>query len=246
VLVFIDETWQKIGTRDVGALGAVAIPQSAYDGFCREVFAWKSRILGAVELNDKELKGTNLFAKAAFRREALHGDSTMLAAAREVFGSLRKYRANAFVVWTHDPSLLTLRNPSTTSLSDPYKALLYDLRGFLRAGPTRQVCSLNFDQRTVREDEGTACAVQNLLVRSSGDWRRRFMHVPNFTVSSVSPGLQSADVITYLGPFFSDEAVRPELHPYLEQLRQLARFRARSRLRTCIREVAAREAVESS
>jgi hypothetical protein len=238
VLVFIDETWQKVDGREVGGLGAVAISQEAYNGFCREVFAWKARILGAVELNDSELKGSNLFSRAAFRRQRLHGDSRMIAAAQELFISLRKYHAQAFVVWTHDPSLLTLRNPSSTALSDPYKALLYDVRAYLRKQPSQIMCSLNFDQRAIREDEATACAVQNLLVRSHGDWRRLFMHVPNFTVSSVSPGLQAADVVTYLGACFSCTDARPELGPFLQELHSLARYRPRNgRQRTFIREI---------
>ena len=241
MLVFIDETWQKVDGREIGGLGAVAIPQQAYNRFCREVFAWKARVLGAVELNDSELKGSNLFARAAFRRQRLHGDSRMVEAANELFVSLRKYRAKAFVVWTHDPSLLTLRNPSSTALSDPYKALLYDVRAYLRKLPGQHMCSLNFDQRAIRDDEATACAVQNLLVRSRGDWRRLFMHVPNFTVSSVSPGLQAADVVTYLGACFSREDARPELAPFLGEVRRLARHRPHNgRQRTFIRQIEAR------
>lgn len=202
------------------------------------MFAWKARILGAVELNDCELKGSTVFAKAAFKRQAANGDSKMLQAASELFGSLRKYRARAFVVWTQDQTLLTLRNPSTTALSDPYKALLYDLRAYMRTC-RRRLAHLNFDQRQVGNDEATACAIQNLLVRARG-WRS-FLHVPNFTVSSVSPGLQAADIVAYLGARFSDAGDRPELGPFLDELRAMATYRAGSAGRkTGIREVETR------
>ncbi len=112
---------------------------------------------------------------------------------------------------------------------------------YLRTLPGQPTGSLNFDQRAVREDEATACAISNLLVRSRGDWRRRFMHVPNFTVSSVSPGLQAADVVTYLGACFSSVDARPELTPYLDEVRHLAHYLSRSgRQRTFIREIEAR------
>lgn len=238
MLVFIDESWQQVGGRRVGALGAVAIPQRAYNPFCREVYAWKARILGAVELNDCELKGNDVFAKAAFKRQAAAGDSKMLQAAWELFGSLRRYRARAFVVWTQGQALLTLRNPSTTALSDPYKALLYDLRRYMSMH-RRRLAHLNFDQRQVGTDERTACAIQNLLVRARG-WRG-FLHVPNFTVSAVSPGLQAADLVAYLGARFSDERDRPELGPFLEELRAMATHRAEGRRRkTAIREIETR------
>jgi len=51
MLFFVDESWQTLQGSDIGALGAVAIAQSEYNHFCREVFAWKSRLLGATELD---------------------------------------------------------------------------------------------------------------------------------------------------------------------------------------------------
>jgi hypothetical protein len=45
--------------------------------------------------------------------------------------------------------------------------------------------------------------------------------VPNFTVSSVSPGLQAADVIAYLGARLAPGQDRPELQPYVDRMRGL-------------------------
>lgn len=220
MLFFVDESWQQVGDLDVGALGAVAIPQSDYNGFCREVFTWKRRVLGATELSDCEIKGTSIFAKAAFKARDTRGASRLLEAGDEMFHTLRKYHAKVFVVWTRHPSLLTLRNPTATALSLPYKKLLYQLRSHMRDRPG-YLASLNFDQRSVKEDAATACAVSNFLVRTRG-WRNSFMHVPTFTVSSVSPGLQAADLVAYLGAHFADESVRPELRPYLDRTRSLS------------------------
>ncbi len=247
MLFFVDETWQKVGGIDVGALGAVAIEQTAYNAFCREVFKWKRRVVNATELKDGEVKGTNLFAKSAFRRQAIHGDSSQLKAASEMFKSLEKYDAQVFVVWTRDPTLLTLRNPNSTALSDPYKAMLYDMRWLMTnvQGPGRTpVGSLNFDQRAIRQDESTACAVQNFLVRTVG-WWRYFQHVPNFSVSSVSPGLQAADVVAYLGAHFADETARPALQPYLARLERLVHaYEHKGKSRRCLREIETRDVVK--
>jgi hypothetical protein len=75
MLFFIDETWQTIAGRRVGALGAVAIPQGQYNGFCGSMYAMKEKELGASELMHSEIKGQSCFAKSAFKHQALHGDS---------------------------------------------------------------------------------------------------------------------------------------------------------------------------
>jgi len=69
--------------------------------------------------------------------------------------------------------------------------------------------------------EATAGAIQNYMVRTRGGWEHHFLSVPNFTVGSVSPGLQAADVIAYLGARLASGQDRPELQPYIERMRGL-------------------------
>jgi hypothetical protein len=52
-------------------------------------------------------------------------------------------------------------------------------------------------------------------------WEQMFIQVPNFTVSAVSPGLQSADVIAHFGAHLADPTIGPELVPYLDRVRAL-------------------------
>lgn len=218
MLFFVDETWQAVSGRQVGALGAVALPQHTYNYFCKSVFGFKHGILGAQELMDSEIKGQRCFAKAAFKREKHYGDSHWLAAADKMLSTLAAFGARIFVIWTTDPELLTLRNPATRSLSKPYKQLLFDMRGLMEHDAPDRLGSLNFDLRGTREDEATAAAIQNYMVRTRGGWPRHFIQVPNFTVSSVSPGLQAADMITFLGPNLYDLEARPELQPYIARM----------------------------
>lgn len=219
MLFFVDETWQTLGRGEkVGALGAVALPQGSYNDFCSAVFRIKREALGADELWDSEIKGTRCFARAVFKRQALHGDSHWLEVADRLFEKLAAFRARVFIIWTTHPDLLDLRNPHSTSLSEPYKQLLFDMRGLMQHKAPSKLGSLNFDLRGTREDERTAAALQNYLVRTRGDWRRHFVQVPNFTVSSVSPGLQAADMITFLGPHLSPASDRPELREYIGRM----------------------------
>src|SRR5947208_2784365 len=82
--------------------------------------------------------------KAAFKRQAIHGDSYMLKAADELFDTLGRSGARAFVIWTKNPNLLTLRNPHSTALGKPYKQLLFDLRAFMANEAPRSLGTLNF------------------------------------------------------------------------------------------------------
>ena len=219
MLFFVDETWQTLaGGLKVGALGAVALSQDSYNDFCSAVYGIKREILGSKELWDSEIKGTRCFARAAFKRQHLHGDSHWLAVADRLFEKLAAFQARLFVIWTTHPGLLDLRNPQSTALSEPYKQLLLDMRALMRNEAPGRLGSLSLDLRGTREGERTAAALQNYMVRTRGGWREHFVQVPNFSVSSVSPGLQAADMIAFLGPHLSPTSDRPELNPYVGRM----------------------------
>ncbi len=200
----------------------------------------KRDVLGATELNHSEIRGQHAFTKAAFKRHEAHGDSHWIQAADRLFDLLERHRARTFAVWTDDPNFVSLRSAQTTTLSKPYKKLLYDFRAYMRSEAASRRGSINFDQRGLREDEAVGCAVQNFLVRTnqSAGWGRWFLQVPNFTVSAVSPGLQAADVVAHLVAHLKDPTERPELNPYIERVAKLA-FHAGppGRKQRCIRHV---------
>ena len=240
MLFFIDETWQTVGGQRVGALGAVAIPHDAYNGYCSAVYRMKKDILGADELMHSEIKGQRCFARAAFRHREHQGSSEMLDAAEELLEILGRVGARTFVIWTTNPTLLTLRQPHTAALSKPYKQLLFDCRALMERDAPGKLASLNFDLRGTREDEATACTMQNYMVRTRGGWDKHFICIPNFTVSAVSPGLQAADMIAYLGARMADPNDRPEIQPYIARMRALVYEYKRGgqagrRARTCRR-----------
>jgi hypothetical protein len=134
---------------------------------------------------------------------------------------LERHHAKVFVVWTTNTSYVSLRSTRTTALSMPYKQLLFDFRAYLTREARGRLGSINFDQRGVKEDEAAACTLQNYLVRTGGGWGGYVIQIPNFTVSSVSPGIQAADIVAHLGAHLADESVRPELAPYIEKMRGL-------------------------
>ena len=178
----------------------------------------KKTVLGATELMHSEIKGQNCFTKAAFKRQALVGDSHWIKAADRMLQILAAYQARVFVIWTTTPELLTLRQPHSTKLSEPYKQLLFDCRALMEREAPGRLASLNFDLRGTREDEATACTVQNYMVRTRGGWNQHFICIPNFTISAVSPGLQAADMVAYLGARLSTHTERPELQPFVGRM----------------------------
>lgn len=218
MLFFIDDSWQTIDGHPVGALGGVVIAAERYNDFCSAFYGIKKDVLGAQELSDSEIKGQAAFAKSAFKRQDLHGDSHWLKVIDKLFNCLARFNAKAFAIFTTDPTLLTLRNPSSTELSKPYKQMLFDFRAYMQNEAPDRLATLNFDLRGVREDEAAARAIQNFLVRTRGGWRDHFIQVPSFTVSSVSPGLQVADVVAYLAAHQFSATARSELQPYKARL----------------------------
>ena len=219
MLFFVDESWQTISGREIGALGGVGIPERRYNDFCREVFAFKRDVLGAKELSDCELKGSSCFAKSAFRHKESNGFSKLLDSADKMFKALDRYGAKVFAIWTSDPEMSLLKNAKTTAVSTPYKQLLFDMRAYIRNEAASRRGSINFDQRHATDDQATACAISNYLFKTRGDWSSRFVQIPNFTVSAVSPGLQAADLMIYLAPHLADPSHRPELVPYVEAMK---------------------------
>lgn len=224
MLYFVDETWQSVDGKEVGALAAVAIPRARYNAFCREVWQIKHNVLGAEELSECEIKGTSCFAKSAFRRLEKRGHSTLLQAADETFAAIEKYRGATFAVWTTHEEWMLLRNEQSTALSPPYRALLRDFmkhKQVIAKGQGRQGL-LFFDNRGFKEDLSAACAVQNFISRVGMEWRNHFMQVPHFTPSAVSPGIQAADLVAYLAAHRHDPDFRPVLKPYWKTVEKLA------------------------
>jgi hypothetical protein len=221
VLFFVDETWQEIEGSKVGALGAIGLKQTQYNAFAADVFAQKRSILEAQELMDHEVGGHRCLSKNQFRRKADSREAKWLDAADRFFDLLARHKARVFVIWTTNTELLTLRNPATTALTKPYKQLLFDFRAFMEGEAKGRLGSLNFDQRGSKEDAATACAISNYFYRTRGGWKEHFVLVPNFTVSAVSPGLQAADLVAYIGAHVGSPLARPELGPFIARLKGL-------------------------
>lgn len=224
VLFFVDESFQTIGGKAVGSLGAVAIPPALYNRFCKTVYRIKQEELGATELEHCEFKGNSFFSRAAFRYdESGKSESALFSAMSRLVGALEDADAHVFALWTVAPELLSLRAPGPPFLTKPYVELIRDFDRVMRNLPDERGF-LFFDQLGHKEDRRAACAIQNWMIRSSHHHtlNKRFLQLPHFTHSAVSPGLQAADLVAYLAAQQIDPSVRPELNDWWEAFSQFA------------------------
>jgi hypothetical protein len=227
VLFFVDESFQTVGGRKVGALGAVAFPDNRYNHFCGWVFKTKRDVLGATELLDCEMKGNDCFAKAAFTHQAqASSPSALLTSVDSVLAGLRSDGAVVFAVWTDQPELLTLRKAASTQLTKPYVDLLGTFAHFVQIQKTKERGSIFLDQLGHREDKHAACVLQNYIARSDQRifLQRNLIQVPHYTHSAVSPGLQVADLVAYLAAQQAAPQHRPELGVWWAKFAALGRY----------------------
>jgi hypothetical protein len=199
----------------VGSIGAVAIPEPHYNPFCGRIYRLKKDLLGATALDDCELKGNDHLAKAVFRYE--EGPNRILQCLDGVMGALREHEATVFASWTDQPDLLDLRRCDPQgNLSGPYVDLLCRFAALMDDRRLGRRGLLFFDQKDVRQDVRTGAALQNYIVRSQSRFvlQKHFVQVPHYTHSSISPGLQIADLVAHLACHQLAAGERPELEDW--------------------------------
>lgn len=227
LLVFVDESFQTIAGKKVGALGAVAIPTEHYNRFCAYVFKAKRERLGATELLEAELKATDFFSKSVFRDRDRGGRAGQrLVTIDDALRVLGELGGVTFAVWTDKPEVLSLRASDMHKLTEPYIALLTRVMGYVESRQGDGRALLFFDQLGHQQDRRAACSIQNYLVRTDGRNRLRksFIQIPHFTHSVVSPGLQMADLMAYLAARQAHPVERPELGEYWTKFAALAQY----------------------
>lgn len=163
MLFFVDESFQTLGGQQVGALGAIAIQAENYNKFCNTIYRAKRDLLGASELQHKELKGNTCLTKAQFHRLEKSGNSPLLDTVDALVSSLVECEATVFGLWTSKPELLSLHKVATTTqLTVPYIKLLHYF-ALCPSGPIQisgpPGCPLS---RPTRSCRGYACRLHDL------------------------------------------------------------------------------------
>lgn len=223
MLFFLDETEKVIDGITVGAIGAVAIPMNAYNGFCRRIYRIKQDELNAKSLDDKEIKGSDFLSKAAFKRLALSGYSPHLRTLDRLLEALADHGARVFALSTLDASTLDLRTDTGGILSQPYAHMLGQFARYMSNWPDHKGLLL-LDQMGMPQDKRATCAIQNYMARHAHRTvlQQRLIQIPNFTHSVVSPGVQVADVVAYLAEHELKPTARPELNDWIRRFKRLS------------------------
>jgi len=82
---FVDESWHKGRTEEIGVLAGVLGPRAAFERLARAMYAIRRKYYGEDHARDlrRELVGSSLFSNLSFRHQG-KGYSKNLAVAREV------------------------------------------------------------------------------------------------------------------------------------------------------------------
>ncbi len=190
---FIDESWHQGQREKVGVLAAAVGPRKDFDELGRFLFRMRKKYYGESNARDlrSELKGTNLFSNASFRRHEA-GYSKNLSVAREAieWTAATGIRFIGICIYGDtEPPLLT---PDIKALSTPFRELCVRI---LSCIPDEQIAHLVFDQR-LGAQEDISIAVHNYLAGIRDN--RKLYPNPLIGVSNVWPGLQLADMAAYV------------------------------------------------
>jgi hypothetical protein len=224
VQFFVDESFQQVAGRRVGALGCMAIPTGNYNRFCGAVFSIKREILGVENLSERELKGSNCFSRSLFRLRNSGTEPDYFKVMDQILTALARNGAIVFARWTDQPELLSLRNTRQDELTIPYQQLIRDFAYAQRIHGGGPRGAINLDQLGFKEDLHAACTIQNYIARSDTHsyLQSKLLQIPNYTHSAVSPGLQMADLIAFLAAQQTAPEERPELAEWWDQFAALS------------------------
>ena len=199
---FIDESWHKGPSEQIGVLAAAVGPRRDFDELGRFLFRIRRKYYGEQNARDlrSELKGANLFSNFSFRQHE-RGYSKNLSVAREAIewtGTTDIRFVGVCIYGNTDPPLLT---PNLKVLSAPFRELCVRVLSHV---PDDRSAQLVFDQRLGAQEQ-ISIAVHNYLAGIKDN--RKLHPIPLIGVSNVCPGLQLADLAAYiLGKYSAGDA----------------------------------------
>jgi hypothetical protein len=198
MLIYCDEAWRENQHgKKVGTLAAVAIPRTEYNGLSDRLFLAAQKYFGFENARTREIKGKILLNPYEFRREANDEQISMkLSFAREVLEELRSrsIRVFASVVYRRDQVDLLCEDPEL--LDRPYLYLMERIHEYMRELGAGRIATFTFDDRGLKQNARVAEAYRNFLSRSRiGRSFHTLLRSPFFAYSSISLGLQAADLV---------------------------------------------------
>jgi len=196
MLVFIDESeWPKpyaLGGYTVWA--AVALQPQLSKTFSREIFNLERKFWRISEPHEFEIKGRKLL-----NRRALTSPKKM-EFIEEVLSLCKRYQLLAFAVGMHQlgEPMLTCFGTEESRIFRVYHYLLERVEAMMQENYPDDMATVLLDSGGIKTDKRRAIAFGNFLYgHEAGKRMQRIVETPFFVDSTLTPGIQIADLFAY-------------------------------------------------
>ncbi|GBE29634.1 hypothetical protein BMS3Bbin04_00655 [bacterium BMS3Bbin04] len=203
--VFCDESYSSNSNIQSphSTLVGVAIPLVKLRSFSREMFNLKKEFFDVTELADFEIKGHKLLNRNKFKNTNSDLVDQYFEFIREVFGLCHRYEIKLFSVTLRMDGKedgLKCKTEDDLRLPIHYQFLLERINQHVKESSYISVATLVFDQMGQRTDRNRSAAFTNYMYKNVNGQRfaANVSIIPYFVDSSVSEGVQVADLLAYI------------------------------------------------
>jgi hypothetical protein len=196
MLIYIDESGKPHANdpHDYAVLGAITIHPCHQREFCNQVFNYKKRYWGVDDpVGERfELKGRLLLNRKGVQ------NSKNIKLVRNILKLCKRYRVTTFASIHPRPSPQNQEVMTVEYITRWYIVLLESINDFMLEMEPEHRAMIVFDEYTREHDALRARAFSNFLFRS--DTGKRLGCIGDtafFADSTVTPGLEVVDIITY-------------------------------------------------
>ena len=204
MLIFIDDSRQTIlGKAGDGHRMRRASARRLQQVLPRRVSDQEGRSSAHNNSSIRNSRASPTLPKAAFLRRDCEGDAPHLRAVDRLLGLLEDHHAT-WMISVSSFDAASLRTRDDLMFPEPYRALTWRLLKFAKSqvasGDWDGISSITLDQVGHKEDQRAGAAFQNYFTRHALRYQlaKYFIQVPSFTHSTLSPGIQTADLLAYL------------------------------------------------
>ncbi len=196
MLVFVDESeWPKPATSGGHTVwAAVALQPQLSKAFSREIFNLKRKFWRVSEPHEFEIKGRMLLNRRALT------SPKKVEFVEEVLSLCKRYQLLAFAVGMRqlEEPMLTGFSPEESRIFRVYHYLLERVEAMMEEGYLDDMAIVLLDSGGIKTDKRRAIAFGNFLYgHEAGKSMQKIVETPFFVTSTLTPGIQIADLFAY-------------------------------------------------
>jgi hypothetical protein len=196
MLIFVDESeWPKPSTSEGYTVwAAVALQQQLSKDFSREIFNLEKKFWRVSEPHEFEIKGRMLLNKRAIT------SPKKLEFVEEVLSICKHYQLMVFAIGMRQlgEPMLTGFTPEESRIFRVYHYLLERVEAMIQEDYPEDMATVLLDSSHKETDKRRAIAFGNFLYgHETGKSMQKIVECPFFVSSTLTPGIQIADLFAY-------------------------------------------------